>query len=144
MHTPWWVNLVPWGLVQTVVAGIVATYILKPLYDHLQVQANSKVRADMQLAIKNALAFGVTKIKGSPADVFKDDELWNALIAAARDYLNENADGIMQKLGINPNSSAITKALEAQVLAVVNEFVWKQGTLTMVTGDPSVITRAAA
>lgn len=133
-----WVHLVPWGLLQPLIYGLIATFLLKPIYTQLNISSASKVRTDMQAAIQNALSFGIAKSKGSPENIMDDVELWNDLINVAKDYLNENADTLMKQLGIT--DSNLTKALEAQVLSAVNSFVYQNGQIKAVVADPTQAT----
>jgi hypothetical protein len=134
-HAPFWMNLIPWDIIQTLVAGLVATYVIKPFCDVVHINATSKVRDDMQRAINNALQYAIANAKGNAADIVENDELWNSVLDIAKDYLNENAASMLKHLGIT--ESEATKALEAQVLNAVNMWVYQNGQIKAVAADPT-------
>lgn len=129
--------LVPLGAMVPAFVGLLMATLIPAAYRVLHINASVKARADMQVALKNGLYFALGRLHAggvNPALVPTNAVLVQNCVALAKDYLNDNADSLMKHLGVDQNSLA--KAIEAQVLTVVNSYTWSHGQIMAVANDP--------
>jgi hypothetical protein len=128
-------------VVTTLVVGAFATYIATPLMKFLHVQANSQLGSDWNTALQTALKFAITTVSSGkgvkPADILGNDALTNSVLAVAKDYVNDHANFLVDKLGLQDNQ--IAESINARLLASINDLAFTHGQIEHVAAGGSTM-----
>lgn len=126
-------------LIVSMVIGAIGTYIVTPFLNAAHVQANSKLGEDWNTAIHTALKFAIARVAAGsikPTDILGNDALMNQVTQIAKDYLNDHANFLSDKLGLQGNQ--IAESVSARVVEGLNNFVWLHGQIEHIAGGGSI------
>ena len=139
--TPLLISLVPWDQIAGLVLAAISAFVLPHVYTWLHVSANSKVRADLDTAMRNALTFAINRVTHKPADVLTNTVLMQSVITTAKDYVKDHVPDLVKKLGVTDVNLA--QSLEARTMDVVNTVSITRGRIQILadgTTDPTKVT----